>query len=103
MVIVGSAQAQKNIDGAWLRAFDVSKWEYWASATDYGYGPWETESGWTIGWVSATLGMRQLGTSFWDTMQPTADAIERTAAHEVCLDFFEDLGEVSCVQTAADL
>lgn len=41
---------QPNVDGAWLRAMDVDKWEYWASANDYGYGPWETETGWTIGW-----------------------------------------------------
>ena len=46
--------------------------------------------------------MRQLNTSFWDAMQPTADAIEREAARAICLDFFEDLqlGELSCVQTA---
>jgi hypothetical protein len=32
---------QANIDGAWMRAVDVEKWEYWAAANDYGYGPWE--------------------------------------------------------------
>lgn len=93
---------QPNIDGAWLRAVDVDKWEFWASGNDYGYGPWETETGWTIGWVSATLGMRQLNTSFWGAMQRTADAIDHNVARAVCMDFFEDLGETHCNKQAPD-
>ena len=79
-----------------LLCVDVEKWEYWAAANDYGYGPWETETGWTIGWVSATLGLRAMNSSFWDAMQATADAIDEGAAHAVCLDFFEELGSVHC-------
>jgi hypothetical protein len=55
-----------------------------------------TETGWTIGWVSATIGMRRMNTSFWQSMQPTADAIDKGAAHAVCVDFFEDLGNLHC-------
>lgn len=25
---------QTNLDGAWMRAVDVDKWEYWAAAND---------------------------------------------------------------------
>jgi len=95
--VQAQSTAQGNIDGAWMRACDVDKWEYWAAANDYGYGPWETETGWTIGWVSATLGFRHMNTSFWETMQPTADAIAQGGtAHAVCMDFFEELGSVHC-------
>jgi hypothetical protein len=44
--------------------------------------------------------MRQLNTSFWGSMQPVADAISQTAAKAMCVDFFEDLSEASCVQNA---
>ena len=75
---------------------DVRRWEYYASATDSGYGPWETETGWTIGWVSATLGMRAMGTSWWGVMQHAAAAVDAAAVRRVCLDFFEDLGPAVC-------
>ena len=35
------------LDGAWMRAFDYSKWENWASDGDIGWGAWSVESGWT--------------------------------------------------------
>lgn len=50
--------------------------------------------------VSATLGMRQLNTSFWGAMQRTADAIDHITARAVCMDFFEDLGETHCGEQA---
>ena len=45
--------------------------------------------------------MRHMNSSFWEAMQPTADAIEHDAAHAVCLDFFDDLGSVHCGKQAA--
>lgn len=39
------SEAQPNLDGGWLRGMDLGGWEYYASATDSGYGPWETETG----------------------------------------------------------
>jgi hypothetical protein len=110
------SKAQPYLDGAWIRGIDVQRWEYWASATDSGYGktcvvlryithplirtriegPWETETGWTIGWISATLGMRSMNTSWWDTMQHAAGAVNPKAVHGICLDYFEDKGPMVC-------
>lgn len=54
------------LDGAWMRAFDYEKWEWWASDGDVGWGAWSVESGWTQSWLTITLGMRQLNTSLWE-------------------------------------
>jgi hypothetical protein len=58
--------AHPELDGGWFRAFDVRRWAYWASNADVGWGAWSIESGWTQGWITAVLGLRQLRTSFWD-------------------------------------
>lgn len=34
-----------DLDGAWFRAFDYDKWEYWASNADAGWGAWGTLTG----------------------------------------------------------
>jgi hypothetical protein len=91
--------AQANLDGAWIRGMDVSHWEYWASATDSGYGPWETETGWTIGWISATLGMRRMNTTWWDTMAHASSAVDPAVVHATCMDFFEEKGHWVCNNT----
>ncbi len=54
------------LDGAWFRAFDFDRWEYWASNADAGWGAWSIESGWTQGWITAVLAMREMRTSLWD-------------------------------------
>lgn len=78
----------------------VEKWEYWGSATDVAFGVYETEAGWTTGWVSATLALRQLNLSFWDAAAPMGQSLNRTLAHELCLRYFE--GDASlCAQSAA--
>jgi hypothetical protein len=53
-------------DGAWLRAFDFEKWDYWASSSDSGWGPWCTESGWSQSWITTTFALRVLKRSLWD-------------------------------------
>jgi hypothetical protein len=53
-------------DGAWFRAFDFKRWDYWASNSDGGWGPWSIETGWTQAWITSLLAMRHLKTSFWD-------------------------------------
>lgn len=58
-------------DGAWFRAFDFARWEFWASNADAGWGTWSIETGWTQGWIVAVLAMRQTKTSFWEL---TADS-----------------------------
>jgi hypothetical protein len=63
------------LDGAWFRAFDYAKWDYWASSADMGWGAWSVEAGWCQTWTGATLALRGAKTSMWDL---TADSqIER--------------------------
>ena len=54
------------LDGAWLRAFDFKRWDYWASDSDHGWGVWSTETGWTQAWITSVLAMRHLKTSLWN-------------------------------------
>ena len=61
-------QSEKHpvLDGGWFRAFDHNRWEYWASSGDAGWGAWSIEGGWSQSWITITLALRQLKTSFWD-------------------------------------
>ncbi len=61
-----SSEKHPELDGAWFRAFDFGKWDYWGSNADAGWGAWSIESGWTQGWIVSVLAMREMGTSFWD-------------------------------------
>jgi hypothetical protein len=54
------------VDGAWFRAFDYGKWDYWASSADIGWGAWSIEAGWCQAWTAVTLDLRARGTSFWE-------------------------------------
>jgi hypothetical protein len=54
------------VDGAWFRAFDYGRWDYFASAADAGWGPWNAETGWGLAWINAVLALRQLKTNVWD-------------------------------------
>ena len=60
------SKQRPEFDGAWFRAFDYGRWQYWGSNADIGWGPWSTETGWTQGWITATLAHRSLGTNLWD-------------------------------------
>jgi hypothetical protein len=48
------------LDGAWMHGFDYELWEFFGSPSDYLWGPWCVESGWTNTWISAALGLRAL-------------------------------------------
>lgn len=61
-----TSNAHPEFDGAWFRAFDFERWDYWASNADLGWGAWSIESGWTQGWITSVFAMRHLKTSFWD-------------------------------------
>lgn len=65
------SQRRPELDGAWFRAFDYGRWEYWASNADAGWGAWSVETGWTQGWIVSVLAMREMETSLWDV---TADS-----------------------------
>lgn len=54
------------LDGGWMRAFDFRKFEYWGSNADAGWGAWAIESGWTQGWITSILSLRELKKSIWD-------------------------------------
>ena len=61
-----SSKKHPELDGAWCRAFDFGKWDYWGSSADAGWGVWSIESGWTQSWIVSVLAMRQMKTSLWD-------------------------------------
>jgi hypothetical protein len=70
------SQSRAELDGAWFRAFDYGRWDYWASNADAGWGAWSVETGWTQAWIASLLAMRHMRTSLW---QLTAGS--RVAAH----------------------
>ncbi|XXM71463.1 hypothetical protein ACQ0QQ_17460 [Lysinibacillus sphaericus] len=45
------------INGAWARAYDVTRKEVFGSPADSGWGPWAVESGWTVAEVTSGLYM----------------------------------------------
>lgn len=74
--IQAASKSRPEFDGAWFRAFEYDRWDYWASNADVGWGAWATETGWTQGWIAGVLALRQKNTSLWDL---TADS--RIADH----------------------
>jgi hypothetical protein len=64
-----SSQAHPELDGAWYRAFDFRRWDYWASNADWEWGPWCTETGWTQPWIAGTFALRQQKTSLWELLK----------------------------------
>jgi hypothetical protein len=63
------SEAHPELNGAWYRAFDFRRWEFWASNADWEWGPWCTESGWTQPWIAGALALRQQRKSLWDLVQ----------------------------------
>ncbi len=64
-----SSKKDTALDGAWFRAFDFEKWDYWASNADAGWGVWGTHSGWTQSTIISTLAMITMHQNFWDLTQ----------------------------------
>ena len=60
------SEKHPELAGGWFRAFDFRSWDYWASGSDWGWGPWSIETGWTQTWITSVLGMRNLRTSLWE-------------------------------------
>jgi hypothetical protein len=60
------SEARPELDGGWFRAFEMHRWEAWASNADAGWGAWAIESGWTQGWIASVLALRQMKSSLWD-------------------------------------
>ncbi|MGN6353128.1 MAG: hypothetical protein ACTHLB_07040, partial [Parafilimonas sp.] len=55
-----------DLDGAWFRAFDYGRWDYWASNSDAGWGAWCTLTGWIQSWIVTTQIQIEKNESFWD-------------------------------------
>lgn len=68
------SEALPYLDGAWFRAFDHGRWDYWASSGDVGWGAWCIETGWGQAWTAATLALREKQTALWDVTASSAIA-----------------------------
>ena len=60
------SEARPDIDGAWFRAFDYGRWDYWASNADNGWGAWSTLTGWIQSWIVGTETLVENETSYWE-------------------------------------
>ena len=60
------SEKYNDLDGAWFRAFEYERWEYWASNADVGWGAWGTLTGWTQSWIVATQVLTAQDQNFWD-------------------------------------
>lgn len=60
------SERHKDLDGAWMRAFDYNRWDYWASNADAGWGAWSTLTGWIQSWIVSTQVLMEKNQSFWD-------------------------------------
>ncbi len=83
--IQARSEAHAELDGAWFRAFDYRRWEYWGSGADAGWGAWCIEAGWTQSWITAVLGLRQLDTSLWEYTGGSRVKREFEPAHRMLL------------------
>lgn len=63
------SEKHPELDGAWYRAFNFRRWDYWASSADWEWGPWCTETGWCQPWIAGALALRQQDKSLWELLQ----------------------------------
>lgn len=73
------SEAHSDLDGAWFRAFDFGRWDYWASNADNGWGAWCTLCGWIETWIGVTEGLVSMDASYWEI---TRDMDMRSALEE---------------------
>lgn len=64
--IQATSESHPDLDGAWMRAFDYDRWDYYASNADHGWGAWSTLTGWIQTWITATQTLIDRRTSYWD-------------------------------------
>lgn len=60
------SEKHPDLDGAWMRAFDYNRWDYWASNADAGWGAWSTLTGWIQSWIVGTQALLEKNQSYWD-------------------------------------
>jgi hypothetical protein len=76
-----------DLDGAWFRAFDYGRGDYWASNADAGWGAWGTLTGWIQSWIVYTQLLAETDTSFWEqtagsTIKAVADSTISRFTHQ---------------------
>jgi hypothetical protein len=64
--IQARSETHPDFNGAWFRAFDTERWEFWSANADGGWGAWSTQTGWSQNWIASTLVLRELNTSLWE-------------------------------------
>lgn len=67
--IQSKSEMHDDFDGAWFRAFDYGRWDYWASNADNGWGAWSTLTGWIQSWIVGTQALIEEKKSYWDQTQ----------------------------------
>ena len=79
-------------------------WEYWASDSDRGYGPWVTDNGWTNGRIQTALALRSEDRFLCDVMADEGRAWDRDPAQlaRTCEDMLLDQAATYCVQAARE-
>lgn len=63
------SNTHSDLDGAWFRAFDYQRWDYWASNADHGWGACSTLTGWIQSWIVATQVLIEQNTSYWESTE----------------------------------
>ncbi|MFA6483680.1 MAG: hypothetical protein WCW62_13955, partial [Bacteroidales bacterium] len=66
----------QELHGGWFRSFDFGRYEHWGCNADQGWGAWCIESGWTQGWITTVLALREMKTSIWDLTRESKVAAE---------------------------
>ncbi len=92
------SEVHPELDGAWYRAFDFGRWEYWASSADWEWGPWCMETGWSQPWIAGTLALRRQGACLWDLLAKV-DLCEHLERLRPAMLPDEDLAGVPAPQT----
>jgi hypothetical protein len=93
--IQASSTMYPQYEGAWFRGFDYSRWEVFGSNADWGWPAFGIETGWTVTWITAGFGLREVDgiSSLWELV--TARPL-RGMASELCSKFFEDIASTAC-------
>jgi len=81
------SESHPELSGAWYRAFNFERWDYWASNSDHDWGPWCQQTGWTQTWIASALAVREQKTSLWELLQEVdpSDDFERVRGERLQL------------------
>jgi hypothetical protein len=85
-----TSDAFPGLDGSWMRGFDYTLWDFWGSASDWGWGPWSVETGWTTTWMAAALAARSRNTSLWDLTAGENSGVTPALFAKLCPNVFPE-------------